>query len=312
MKRIILLTITSMVALCGCKSTGETIPSPTPIISQATIAPLTSTPNPRDDELTQENVTLRAENKQLQETIDEYKNEAMKLAQFGPINPSIEKYPQLANFNSIQKWKSITIISRQGQDTVSITDPELLETVGNLFMIKHESQGIPNGALFSMDPFSLKLTNSEGTFLMDVVQHEVVTFPEIAPGVYFDVRISDIISFGQAFMKKPSYVPTESTESRMLNSELIYVIEDKYHYYMPKWRGRLIFIQFIEAEKKKIEKPAAIPSKPLEDISFFLYGNKIQMKVYPGSIEITDGTQITWYEVGKSTAGDIHATISAN
>jgi hypothetical protein len=311
MKRIILLAFTIMVALYGCKSSGEMISSPTLIISTSTLTP-TSRPNPREDELIQENMTLRAENKQLQETIDEYKNEAMKLAQFGPINPFIEKYPQLANFISIQKWKSITIISRQGQDTVTITDPELLETVGNLFIINHESQGIPNGASYSMDPFSLKLTNSEGTFLMDVVHGDVVTFPDIAPGVYFEVSISAIISFGQAFMKKPRYIPIESTESRMLNSGMIYVIEDKYHFYMSKLRGRSIFIQFNDAEKKKIKKPAANLSMLLEDITFFLYGNKIQMKVYPNNIEITDGNQITWYEIDKSTAMQIHATISAN
>jgi hypothetical protein len=205
MRGITLFVFIGIAALSGCRSSGEVNSSPTPIISPAAITPPT-----RENELIQESVTLRAENEQLQETIDEYKKEAMLLNQYGPIYPSIEKYPQLTNFNSIQKWKSITIISGNGQDTVSITDPELLETVGNLFIIKHENQGIANGALYSKDPFSLKLTNSEGTFLMDVVHRDVVTFPEIAPGVYFDVRISDIISFGQAFMKKPDRIYRES------------------------------------------------------------------------------------------------------
>jgi hypothetical protein len=55
-----------------------------------------------------------------------------------------------------------------------------------------------------------------------------------------------------------------------------------------------------EAEKKKVKKPAAIPSNLQEDM------------VYPNNIQIIDGNQITWYEIDKSTAMQIHAAISAN
>jgi hypothetical protein len=52
----------------------------------------------------------------------------------------------------------------------------------------------------------------------------------------------------------------------MLNSGMIYVVEDKYHYYMiSESRVRLVSIAFLNAEKKKIKKPVAIPSNIVDD-----------------------------------------------
>ncbi|WP_144023627.1 hypothetical protein MHI37_26330 [Paenibacillus sp. FSL H8-0548] len=307
MKRTIWLVLILAFVLAGCKGEGE--------------APLATADAAAEDSAIQnENKLLNDQlilmQAQLQATEQELENLQIEMESKQPIDPYQEllieltkQYPALRPFAAAQTWTSVTITN--DLKTNAVLDPELLEIIGSYLVITGETIDFTNGPQSDIDNFSLLLANESGTYKIDIAGRDVMTFPELAPGVYFRIS-SNTADVGKALMSKPDYVPTDSWETRMLNSGMIHVkAEDSQFYMVSAFRTRGVAIQLLNAAKQEIAQPQSITENVLEEITFYLYGNKIQMNVYSTYIQIKDGSREIWYQVDKEVPKQIQGFISA-
>jgi outer membrane murein-binding lipoprotein Lpp len=258
-----------------------------------------------DNSIQNENKTLHAQVIQLQSQL---KDQQLTLNQ-DPNQELTKAYPGISAFTSTQDWTSISV--KTASQTVTVSDPNLLDIVGQLVVIKPERIDFTNGPKSDIDNFSLILTNNSGTYMLDIVARDIATFPELVPGAYFRIS-SNVADLGRALMSKPDYVPIDSLETRMLNSGMIHVKEEQSQFYMvSSYRVRGVAITFLSGTKKEIPQPQNVSDSLIEDITFYLFGNQIEMKVYPTQIQIKDGNREIWYQVDKKLPEQIHGFIAA-
>lgn len=240
---------------------------------------------------------LQEENRTLRESVERY--ERIERAQEYGLDAWKKEYPKIAPFGETREWTSIEIIA--DGESVKLTDPLLLSIVGPLLQIQGTAD-YTNGPQSDIDPFSLRLTDKDGSYLLNVTNRESVEFPELDQAGAFRVS-PEIANFGRAWMKRPSYVPEESLESRLINSGAMKTIQGEDSYiFMDMFRIRRLAIEYLKADKKKTTKPASGDTSPSLEATFYLYGQSVNMKVYPDRIELQDGKLKTSYEVGEEVA----------
>jgi hypothetical protein len=90
------------------------------------------------------------------------------------------------------------------------------------------------------------------------------------------------------------------------------VKEDGYDFYfLSESRIRNVSLPFLTAKKQKVSRPKQVPTDLMEDITYYLHGEKVFVKVYSEYIHIRDGEGETWYQVDPEVSRQMHAQISA-
>ncbi len=284
-------------ALTGCDGGGGGERAGEAESAEASVAAASPSAMAVKEEMDRRLKELQEENRTLRESVERY--ERIERAQADGLNAWKKRFPTIAPFGETREWTSIEVIA--DGESVKLTDPVLLSRVAPLLEVQGKAD-FTNGAQSDIDPFSLKLTDKYGTYLLEVVNRESVVFTELDPSWAFRVS-PEIANFGRAWMKRPSYVPEESLASRMLNSGMMKITQDDAtHFFTNMFRIRGLAIEYLKADKKKTTESAAGDSSPSLEATFYLYGQSVDMKVYPNRIELQDGKLKTSYEVGEEVA----------
>lgn len=293
---MVLLTV-CLILISGCKSDAVSLP----------IQNVQELNEDTEEELKTEIESLKADNQKLLERLEEFEN---NLTVTEEETEWINKYPQLKPFTSLQHWDKIRISS--GQEEVTITEPVFLDLASSLFIISPDKIDFPNGPPNDIDTFTVELTNESGSYILEVNSRNYVSFPEVTSDIF---RVStDLSNLGKAYLPRPSYLPEESFESRLLNSGAMVVsTQENQYYYFSESRVRNTAKAFLAGKKKLVSESTVDTTNIIDDITFILHGQHIQMKVYLESIVITDGNKESYsYKIDPELSSIIHAQLSGS
>lgn len=251
---------------------------------------------------------LTANNQKMQERLNELENTIKATDEKDDL---LKTNPQLAPFTAIQNWEEISLSS--GDNKVTITDPVLLEQVSPLFVLAANKVDLPNGPPNDIDTFTVELTNDKGSNQLEAHSRNYGSLPDLSNEI---VRISaDVANLGKAFLPRPSYVPDESLESRLLNSGVLLIStkENQQLYFFSESRVRSTAKVFLTGEKKQVTESSVDTSNLLDDMTFLLHGGQIQMKVYSNYVVINDNNKNNyWYKIDTELSAQLHAQLSSS
>lgn len=223
------------------------------------------------------------------------------------------QYPHLTIFTEPQQFDSIELSSEYGE--VVISDPALVQYANYLFIVKPSEESYPGGHYpYDIEPFNIKLTNSSGSYGLHAAAQNYVTFEEDS---YFVFQVSpEVARLGKALLPRPTYLPEESLESRMINSGGIIVQyeenPDAYYYDFTQSRQLTITKNFLESEKKLVPANQVKNSTFVVGIIYLLYGEQIIMNVYEDYIFITDyDGETLCYKIDPDLAMSIPSILNA-
>lgn len=223
----------------------------------------------------------------------------------------ISEYPHLEKFTGPQEFDSIELSSAYGE--IVISDPQLVQYANYLFIVKPSEDSYPGGHYpYDIEPFNITLTNSSGSHVLRAAAQGYVTFEEDS---YYVFQVSpEVAHLGRALLPRPSYLPEESLESRLINSGGIIISrdEDSYYYDFSQSKQRSITTMFLEGDKKLISEDKVKNSTFVMDIIYLLHGEQVLMRVFEDYILISDNDGETfWYKINPDFAIGINATINA-
>lgn len=252
---------------------------------------------------------LRSQLEQLQEQLRESEANAAAWREKKEANPAplsvMDQYPKLAFLTNSPVIERIEIKDEQGSSF--ITDPNILATVSHAFAVQHLVQpGSP--PVPDVEPVELILTTDEGTVNVQLVQSNIVQFDELYPGQYFAADTA-VLQLAKAFMSRPQYIPdNQSTIMKMIDSGLMRADEKVYTTNF----GRILSTAktFFQLEKKSIVKPANV--SPLElTLTFYYYGEEIELYLYQNHAQLVDGDQESWFEIQNDAAQSVKSNLNA-
>ncbi|TJY40745.1 hypothetical protein E5161_16490 [Cohnella pontilimi] len=242
---------------------------------------------------------------QLQATQQKYNDLQMSVqSSMAAQQPLATQYPDIADLTSVPQLQKIEIRDAKGSKT--ITDPDLLNSVSNLFVIK-DTAPLGSPPIADIEPVDYLLTTANGTVKVSLVKMGIVSFDDLYPGEIYRVE-NDAYQLAKAFMSRPSYLGKESTVEKMVNSGLLKV-DDKYDVWAAG-RIRLIALAFYDAHKTEIKKPKTLSQARMK-MTFYYFGKEIQMNLYDGKVEIQDGTLEQWFDLKPEDIEQIRAGFSA-
>ena len=138
--------------------------------------------------------------------------------------------------------------------------------------------GLPSSFIpfFDIEPFNITLTNSSGSYQLRTSAQNYVTFEEDFYYYLFEVS-SEVANLVRALLPRPSYLPEESLESRLINSGGIIVSydEDSYYYQFYQSKQRSITTMFLESEKRLISEDEVKNTNFVVDIIYLLHGEQV-------------------------------------
>lgn len=257
---------------------------------------------------------LQDENVQLKERLVLLENSASDYAIENYINWSAE-YPHLVKFIDPvpQEWDSIELSSDYGE--IVITDPQLIQYANSLFILELTDESYPGGHYpYNIEPFNILLTNSSGSYQLQTSAQNYVTFAEDNYSYYIFEVSSEVANLGRALLPRPSYLPEESLESRLMNSGgVIYSYDETSYYYdFYQSKQRSITKMFLESEKRLITEDEVESTNFVVDIIYLLHGEQVLMRVFEDYVLISDNDgEMFWYKTDAELATSISATISA-
>lgn len=264
-------------------------------------------------------VALESENKILHEQVDQLHSQIQETElKYKELQKSSEskltgeqpitiRYPKLTVLTTAQDYMKIEIIDSKGIE--NITDPVLLNSISNLFIIKKEAM-LGSGPQADIEPIQYVLTTPHGTVKVNIVQQGIVTFEDLYPGIYFEVD-NNTYQLGKAFMNRPSYMTNESVIAKMVNSGLLKVGEkDKFYVYMAG-RIRSVALAFYNSNKRESEQPKNTLAALL-NMTFYYYGEEIQLNLYKGKAQIKYNNKENWYNLEDEDVNQMISKISAS
>lgn len=245
---------------------------------------------------------LHAQLEQLQEQLRESEANAAAWREKSEGNQQtlsiMDQYPKLAFLENFSVIEKIEIKDEQG--TSLISDKNILSNVSHAFALQHivqpGSPPVPN-----VEPAELILTTDQGTVNVQLVQRNVVQFDELYPGEYFAVDTT-IYQLAKAVMNRPKYIPdNQPTIMKMIDSGLMRADENVYMTHP----GRILYTakSFFQLEKKSIAKPSNL--SPLElKLTFYYYGEEIELYLYQNHARLVDGDKESWFKIEEG-AGEL-------
>jgi len=259
--------------------------------------------------LKSESDQLRAQLEQLQEQLRESEANAVSWDEKSEANPATlsvtDQYPKLAFLMNAPDFLKIEIKDEQG--STFITDPDILSSVSHAFAIEHMIQpGSP--PVPDIEPVELVLTTDQGTVNVQLVQHNIVQFDELYPGQYFAAD-SEIHQLAKAVMNRPPYIPdNQPTMMKMINSGLMRA-DDSVYMTHP---GRILDMAktFFQLDKQSIAKPANL-SPIVLTLTFYYYGEEIELYLYQNHAQLVDGDQESWFEIQEGAAESVISHLNA-
>ncbi|MDQ0886457.1 hypothetical protein QFZ81_001545 [Paenibacillus sp. V4I9] len=259
-----------------------------------------------------ENKILHDQVNQLQSQIQEIEVKYKELQSSNESKQSAEQpipviYPRLAVFTTAQDYIKIELNDSKG--TIKITEPVLLNSISNLFIIKKEAL-LGSGPQADIEPIQYLLTTPHGTVKVNIVQQGVVTFEDLYPGIYFEVD-NNAYQLGKAFMNRPSYMSNEPVIAKMVNSGLIKVGEKDTFYVFIAGRVRSVALAFFNSNKRESVKPKNTLAAEL-NMTFYYYGEEIQLNLYKGKAQIKYNNGENWYDLEDEDVNQIISKLSAS
>lgn len=278
------------ILLVGCENAADTTTPPTEEVSD----------------------TASAELEQLRAEIRRLESELQRLEMDQVESNSTLDQEQLRQIRSIHEkhWDEVTVFN--AEDSVTIRDTDFLESLRSWMTIGDQVSLGGGGTPYTMESFHIQFKNNSETVLIHAVSKGAVEFPDILPGVYYRANM-ELTNLGKALLPKPAFLPEESFGSKMLDSGFLLVRWDGWQYYdLSESRVRVMAAAFLRADKKETAKPERMEDEALAEVSFFHYGEKIVMGIYPAWIRIQDGAEEVWYEVDPFVAEQIDLSLRAD
>lgn len=292
-KRWLMLIILLGVAISGCtKEHNDSITKQTPPPMETDIAQLQS-------QIEQLQTKLRA---------SEHKYAALENEVAPLLMSSLDYtlYPELAFLSNNPVFQKIEIRDDQGHAFV-INDSAILSSVSGLFAgLKAVDTGSP--PVGDIEPVDMYVTTDQGTVHTRIIKRDLISFDKLYYGQYFAVD-TDIYQLAKAFMNRPLYVPEDQpTMMKMIDSGLMKI--DKASYV--RHPGRIFHMgkMFFHIKKEMIQKPADSLTAELA-LTFYYYGEEIQLNLYASQVQLIDGKIETWYEINPDDAEQMKASLTA-
>lgn len=223
-----------------------------------------------------------------------------------------DKYAWFDKFDLSTKWDKIVIGEDiNGADCVSVTDPQLIQSIGLMFHIRREvTKDYGNMILSDIRCFTYKLIGKDITIIFHVRGRGIIEFDEL-PGHYFQVD-ENIHQPGNAFLKKPGYLPEETLEGKMAESGLMMQEKEGLRPWFQAFRIKNTIYSFRSIDKKAIGKPAVLPAEYIERFTFYYFNEKCHMTLYNNMINIKNNKSDLYYKAKEEDIRSILSILNAN
>jgi hypothetical protein len=144
----------------------------------------------------------------------------------------------------------------------------------------------------------------------DMIEFTVLNDDTIAFSNYTNkyFKLNNVSFIGKAFIERPDYVPKESLLTLMLNSSMMRLNSTNVFY--DNYRAYYVVDYLLRKNIVEITKPD-IGQKSLDSVTFFYFGQQIDMYFYKNYIEIVNGTNRIWFHLDSYTLEDLYITLSA-
>jgi len=238
---------------------------------------------------------LRSENEKVKEQL----NESLQ---------SIEVYKREQNVNKNlageegyqwvkeEEWDKILVYKTDlPNEKIQVTDKLFLKNIYFANLMIQQLDPL-NGPQSDVAHYTYEFIKGNNIYKVNVVGRDIIEFE----GKYFTTN-KYIYNLGKALLPAPKFIKTDAVLNKIYESGAVHG-DNRFNYlYVDSFRihGFVTFIQD-GLDKGTVSILSGVPGnvgEVEETFTFYYYGEKLIMTVYPNYISIKDGTKTYWYKI---------------
>lgn len=204
------------------------------------------------------------------------------------------------------------VVSKENDDPslIEIVEPSILRSLPFILNLNRllESDPFPGGLRNDETPCIYNVFSGDKQLSFKILADGIVLYQKDGKDYYFQSGY-DTYLLGKAFIQKPNDIPDVPVLAKMYDSGLLMYYsknsESKIAYFS-RFRIQGSVKILVSMKKKEIPKPRGLLYET-NRLSYYYFGNKIELILYDQYIQIVDGKNEYWYQ---ATENDINSIFS--